>query len=283
MLEEYKELCKLSADIIPDWAKMSKNELCRAYVENKQNPVYQNAYFSAILYKYWHLIGKYYYMSANCATPEECYSWLVDSISCCVNLVSWEDPNSSIYGDPNGPDKVINRCMKCARLTYYQFINRKKRKDDFNLMSIDELKDAYGSDVTEIHDYNQEVDVSSIVINEFIVQLFQKKDYFLCFMLDCILHSNVFDITIDKSNNFILNEFNLRKLCTELKKIDDQYIESFSKTYELSLEDVMKAAKYVSDIPPSSIRKKVTNSIESLRHSNFIKSLRGVCNANRTS
>ena len=130
MLEDYKELCRKSADVIPDWRSMSKNDLCRGYVANKGNSRLQDAYMSAILYRYWSLISKYYYQRQNCASPEECYTWLVDSVLCCVNLASWENPESSIYKDPNGPDKVINRCMKCARLTYYQFINRKKRKDD---------------------------------------------------------------------------------------------------------------------------------------------------------
>ena len=127
MLDENKELCRRTADIIPEWTSMSKNDLCRAYVANKGNEAAQNAYLSAILYRYWNLISKYYYMGVgvNRASPEECYDWLVDSVCCCVNSASWEDPNSSIYKDPNGPDKVINRCMKCARLTYYQFINRK--------------------------------------------------------------------------------------------------------------------------------------------------------------
>ena len=167
MLEEYKELCRKSASIIKGWEQLSKNDLCRAYVENKNSPTIQNAYLSAILYRYWNLISKYYYQSSNCATPEECYGWLVDSVSCCVNLAAWENPNSSIYKDPNGPDKVINRCMKCARLTYYQFINRKKRRDEFGLLSIDELKENYGNGAPEPYDPEQDHDISSVIIKEY--------------------------------------------------------------------------------------------------------------------
>ena len=152
MLEEYKELCRKAANFAPGWQELSKNDLCREYVKNKGNATLQNAYISAILYRYWNLISKYYYQSANCATPEECYGWLVDSVSCCVNLAAWENPDSSIYNDPNGPDKVINRCMKCARLTYYQFINRKKRRDEIGMLSVDELKELYGNGAPEPED-----------------------------------------------------------------------------------------------------------------------------------
>ena len=63
MLDEYKELCRIAANSAPDWEKMSKNDLCRAYVTSKGNDLLQNAYLSAILYRYWNLIGKYYYQT----------------------------------------------------------------------------------------------------------------------------------------------------------------------------------------------------------------------------
>lgn len=273
MLDEYKELCRSSADIIPGWTKMTKNDLCREYVLNKGKEELQNAYLSAILYKYWNLIGKYYYMSSNCATPEECYSWLVDSVSCCVNLASWEDPKSSIYRDPNGPDKVINRCMKCARLTYYQYINRKKRKNDFGILSIEDLKETFGNDYSELDDYEQEVDVSAILIKDYIIDVFHKKDYFIAFMLDCIVSSNVFDVLTDKTSG-IYSEFNLRKLCKELVSLDKDYLKVFSITYDLPIQDVEKAFSYVQSVPAANIRKKVIQALESLKHSTFIKTLR---------
>ena len=275
MLDEYKELCRIAANSAPGWEKMSKNDLCRAYVQAKGNDTLQNAYLSGILYRYWNLISKYYYQSSNCATPEECYGWLVDSVSCCVNLAAWENPDSSIYNDPNGPDKVINRCMKCARLTYYQFINRKKRKNDFGLLSTDELHEMYGSEIPEPRDYGQDVNVGDIAIQQYVVSIFEKKDYFLAFMIDCILSTNVFDITIDKTTSGILSEFNVLNLCNDLKALDDVYVQSFASRYEIELEDVQKAYKYVKDVPPTSLRKKVLQCLDNLKHSKFIKSLRG--------
>lgn len=273
MLDEYKELCRCSADIIPDWKSLSKNDLCRYYVANKGNSVLQNAYMSAILYRYWNLISKYYYMSSNCATPEECYGWLVDSVSCCVNLASWENPDSSIYKDPNGPDKVINRCMKCARLTYYQFINRKKRREDFGLLSVDELKELYGNGAPEPEDPEQDYDVSLLIIKDYILTEFNRKNYFVSFLIYFILYSNVFDIlTVD---NVKTSEFNLRKMCRVMNTVTQEQLNIFSQDMSLPLEQVTKAFEYVKTISPANMRKKIQQTLESLKHSALVRSLIG--------
>lgn len=275
MLDEYKELCRQAASIIPNWTGMSKNDLCRAYVAHKGDEYLQNAYLSAILYRYWSLIGKYHYMSANCASPEECYGWLVDSVSCCVNLASWENPESSIYNDPNGPDKVINRCMKCARLTYYQFINRKKRKDDFGLLSIDEMKENFGTTVSEPVDTEQELDVSKLVIQDHIVDEFKRKNYFLSFLIYFIIYENVFD-TMLNSEKHQLFEFNIRRLCKIMNSITDSQLIEFSRCMNLDLDAVRKAYSYVATIPSCNMKKKITQTLEQLKHSTFVEELRGI-------
>ena len=274
MLDEYKELCRRSADVIPGWTDLSKNDLCREYVAHKGNSFLQNAYMSAILYRYWNLIQKYYFLSSNCATPEECYGWLVDSVSCCVNLAAWENPESSIYNDPNGPDKVINRCMKCARLTYYQFINRKKRKDDFGLMSIDQLKELYGNGAPEPDDPEQQYDISKIILQDYIISEFNRKNYFVSFLIYFIMSSNVFDVVIDSKSRRAA-EFNLRKMCRVLNGITEEQLQDFSSELQIPLEDVHKAFEYVSLIPPGNMRKKIQQTLEQLKHSTLVKSLTG--------
>ena len=274
MLEEYKEIYRAAADVIPGWREQSKNDLCRAYVLHKGDETLQNAYYGAIMYRYWGLIPKYYYMSANCATVEECYGWLVDSVSCCLDLASWEDPTSSIYKDPNGPDKVINRCMKCARLTYYQFINRKKRRDNFGLLSIDELRELFGNGVDEPYDTDEETKSSSFVIKEYILQMFNKKDYFVSFLVDCIVTSNVFDTLKDDQDQMFF-EFNIRKLVKIMTNLDEDYIDFFSTTYGVPYLDVQKAFTYVKAVSPTNMRKKIITTLEQLKHSEFILALLG--------
>ena len=273
MLEEYKELCLKAANLAPGWQELSKNDLCREYVKNKGNETLQNAYISAILYRYWNLISKYYYQSANCATPEECYEWLVDSVSCCVNLAAWENPDSSIYNDPNGPDKVINRCMKCARLTYYQFINRKKRRDDFGTLSIDELKELYGNGAPEPEDLEQEYDVSLFIIKDYIIEQFRKKNYFVSFLIYFILYANVFDVI--KLEDSRSSEFNLRKMCRIMSTIEEDMLVGFSEDLKLPLSDVTKAAEYVRSVPSGNMKKKIQQTLENLKHSSLVRAILG--------
>lgn len=278
MLDEYKELCRRAAGVAEGWENLSKNDLCRAYVANKDNKVLQDAYMSAILYRYWNLIGKYYYQSANCATPEECYEWLVDSVSCCVNLAAWENPESSIYNDPNGPDKVINRCMKCARLTYYQFINRKKRKDDFGLLSVEEMKELYGNGAPEPDDPTQEYDDSLFIIKNYIEDQFNRKNYFVSFLIYYILYANVFDVIKVEDNK--TSEFNLRKMCRVMTNLEDDELSAFSRDMKIPHDQVVKAYEYVKGIPSGNVRKKVQNALEDLKHSDLVKALVGGHNVN---
>lgn len=264
MLSEYKELYKTAADVIPDWTKKSKNDLCREYVKNKSNTTLKNGYFGAVMCKYWSLISKYHRMSANCASVEECYSWLVDSVACCLNMAMWENESSSIYNDPNGPDKVINRCMKCARLTYYQFINRQKRRDSFGILSTDELQELYGSHGEEGIDFEEQPGIANISVNQEVLSYFAKKDYFVSFLLDCIVSTDVFDVN---------HSFNIRKLVKTMSTLDDSYVDFFSDQYKLPYSDVSKAFTYLKAVPQGSMRKKVLQTLEKLKTSNFIKSL----------
>lgn len=274
MLEDYKEALRCCADQIPDWMSLSKNDLCREYVKNKDNEQIQNCYFSAIMYRYWNLISKYYYMSNNVASPEDCYEWLVDSVYTCVKLASWEDPKSSIYKDPNGPDKVINRCMKCARLTYYQFINRKKRRDNFGMLSIDELSESFGTTIAEPEDTHFTDRASEMAIHDYVRDLFIKKDYFSAIMIDCIVHQEVFDEVVS-TTECARSSFNIKKLTKFISEINNEYVIEFSKRYNIEEELVNKGISYFISLRPSVIKAKIRTVLERLQHDSFIKLLRG--------
>lgn len=275
MLEEYKALYRQAADLIPNWQEMSKNDLCRAYVANKNNKTVADSYFAAIVYKYWHLISKYYYMSSNVASWEECYGWLIDSVYGCLSASSWEREDSSIYKDPNGPDKVINRCMKCARLTYYQFINRKKRKDDFGMQSLDVMQEEFGKTVKEPEsEESMETQIGNWAIADYIQKAFRDKDYFVAVMVDCIITKEVFDTKVDPDKGLVTS-FNTRKLVKSLTTIDDKYIDEFAKTYGFSFEEVEKGVSYFRYQKPPTIKAKIQTYLERLQHDKFIELLRG--------
>lgn len=267
MLEEYKQNCRVAAELIPGWEDMSKNDLCRICILHENNPQLYNAYFSAILYKYWNLISKYYHMCSGLASPETCYDWLIIAVTYALEHRSWEDPESSIYNDPNGPDKVINRSMKSSRLNLYQFTNRKKRKEEFGILSLDELEQNFNNnsiDAKELIDSGEST--LPLEIRDYIRLIFTKKDYFLAFMLDVILTRAVFDTVKDKVTGKVSQEFNTRKLAKYMREINEQYCTNFALTYDLDKSDVIATLKYCGNLSSPVIYNKIEIYINKLRH-----------------
>ena len=150
----------------------------------------------------------------------------------------WENPESSIYNDHNGPDKVINRCMKSSRLIYYQFNNRKKRRKDYQLISIETLRDKMNSDIVELEDTSANLDDCSIDIHFMIEQTFKRKEFFLAFILDCICIEDVFDKTNlnrqIRSNLDTINKSKVEVTAQEAKKINPDIN---IKTYEVHVTE----------------------------------------------
>lgn len=260
MLEEYKLHCKEQAAAIPGWEQLSKNELCNRYIETEDKST-KDAYLAAILYRYWKLIPKFYYQSSNVCSPEDCYDWLVESVLCALNCKRWTESDSSIYKDPNGPDKVINRAMKCARLNFYQFINRKKRKDNFGILSLDELKENLNDNSNDIEDPQSSVNDETIIsVKEYIKDIFNGKEYFLAFMLDCIVTENIFD----KEGTYVkLNQKRLTKL---LRELDSIYAAQFATRYEFEKDKVLHALAYCQGLTPSKIQSKIEYNLLKLKH-----------------
>lgn len=269
MLDEYKKICKDTATLgLPGWEKMSKNELCHLYITWEHDDYKANACFSALLYKYWSLIPKYYSLSSNVAEPEDVYNWLVDSISYALKHRRWNDKDSHIYKDIAGPDKVINRRMKCARLTYYQFINRKKRKQDFELLSIEQLQEEH-SDNIDLNIDELEVDEMFLDIKGFIQEIFNRKDYFLAFLLDIFLTDNIFDNTSPQA-------FNYKKVIKDLKNIDDNYCKRFAYQYNLTEAEVLGTLKYFKKNSTSYLQQKIEYYLTQLFHNKVFKEVLSV-------
>ena len=112
MLSEYRQMYEQSASLLEGWRQKSKSELCRGYNEHENDSYLADAYFSAIVLKYWNTISSYYSRNTYIATMEECYNWVVDSILYALKTRKWADPTTKLGQDPNGADKAINRKIK---------------------------------------------------------------------------------------------------------------------------------------------------------------------------
>ena len=141
MLEEIKSQFSAQAQFIPGWGSKSKTELCNLYIQNEDDESEKNHYFSAIILKYWDKIFSLHAKTYLTASYEDVYNWLVDSIIYALKNRKWLNPKSRIYNDPDGPDKVINRRIKCLRINHLISSNRYKRQAHINLLSLDSLAD----------------------------------------------------------------------------------------------------------------------------------------------
>ena len=266
MLDEYKHVYLKSAVLVPQWDKIDKNDLCRKCLE-KENTFEFNHYLAALICRYWGLIAKFYRISSNLAQPEDCYNWLIDAIMYALKHRQWENPDSPIYNERTGPDKVINRCMKSSRLIFYQFSNRKKRKKEYQLISIEGLKEETNSDALDIEDDDALIDECSIDVEYMIEQTFRRKEYFLAFILDCICIEDVFEF----SNEGI--EFNIKRLARYFRQIDENYIRYFSNKYSIDFDTVYQAAILAKNIPDTKLTGRIQELLLRLKHSDLIKLL----------
>ena len=131
MIQDSYNLFLEQAENINDWRSMTKSELVNKYVEHEddQDDFYKNAYMSAIICRYWPKIQRFYKATPVISTYEEIYDILINSILRAIKARRWLDKDSTIYEDPNGPDKAINRTMMCERLNFLIYKNNVQNKN----------------------------------------------------------------------------------------------------------------------------------------------------------
>ena len=139
--------------------------------------------------------------------------------------------------------------------------------------NLEELKEAFGNNYSDIEDESQQLNISDVVIVDYIVDQFRRKNYFVSFLIYFLISENVFDLVSTK--NSVMSELNLRKLCKVMNEITDSRLYYFSEECELPLEDVLKAAEYIRLVPQGSMKKKILQALENLKHSALVESLLG--------
>ena len=249
MLDDYKLMCQEKANLIPGWKTLDKNVLCNLYIEHEDDEFLRNAYFSAIMLKYWSKIGKMYSKCQGMASAEDCYDWLVDSVYYALKYRKWTDPTNKLATDPNGPDKVINRCFESARLTYFQSLNRHKRKINLVTESLDGLLEKSENYYTP-KDNSSKFQEDAFIDN--LIQTFLKEsDYFLALLIYSIINSDCYSST---------GTFMKKRVVQFLKTFDDKMIEQFCLQYPVA--DKNSIQEYIQTIIKSFTSTQLEKKIE---------------------
>lgn len=266
MLDEYKKLYSEKADIIPNWRKIQRSDLCLQYCKYKDdNDDISESYLGAIMCKFWSVMSSLYFkQQPKVASEEDCYDCLTNAVLTCLINRPWEDPKSSIYKDPKGPEKSINICLKQELLNFIVAEKRHKRVLNHTSLSLEEELSST-NEVIDKTDSSAETfneSESSIVWTKLILDYFNNKDYFSAFALEAILNADLVDF--QKSNDILLTEFSEKKLRKYLSSIDDDYCKYFSKEYGTDLDTTIRATKYVRSVSKERCSRNLRNLFRSI-------------------
>ena len=271
MLESYKKSYEQLADNIPNWRTLSKSKLVNLYIENENNKELADSYLGAIICRYWNSINKNYRLSKLSASAEECYSWTVEGILRALKHRKWLCPTSSVYQDPNGPDKVINRCIKSNRLGFYQSSNTFNRRLNFGLSSIEDLQEQAGDVLLPSYE-DKGIQMVNDMVSSIITKYFNKKEYFMAFMIDAIVNYDVFGDKKDPTNK----GFNIRKLRHHMISINKSYIKLFASQYKLDLNESLIGLELCKKMTRNRIYNTIDRNLNLLKSNKDIKEYRGI-------
>lgn len=255
MIQESYNLFLTQAENIEGWRDLDKSELVNKYIEheNDKNDFYRNSYMAAIICRYWPKIQRFYKATPIVSTYEEIYDILINSILRAIKARRWLDKDSTIYDDPNGPDKAINRTMMCERLNFLIYKNRSKRVVDIGAMSIEESQEKTGDVYFNlIEDSKLFNDVDRFLL---LKNFYDDKMYVLMFVYDTIMN---FDCMKD-------GEFS-SKICTKyLLTMDDGYLGGLASEVDCDLETMKKIYNDYILEKKSTMKYRVENAIYKLR------------------
>lgn len=146
MLEEvYKNYRRLADEI--NWKKYNQNELFFEYIKHEHDPL-KDKFYAGIVCRFWGYSGRIYNQCNKHVPFEQCYDILIDAINYVLEKRVWENPESSLYNDPTGPDKAFHIALRRQRGIILSGYTAQKRQSNFNTLSIDEMYENY-SDATE--------------------------------------------------------------------------------------------------------------------------------------
>lgn len=266
MLDEYKQIYIECANLIPNWQKLSKSELANLYIENEDNDL-ANSYFSALMCKYWNLIGSYYYKQhVKIASETDCYDWLIEGITRALNKRVWKDPNNVLFKDKIGPEKAMTICISSTRLTFYQYTQHDNRSLNYTLLSLDQLQEN-SSDGFFIP-YEDKYETTQIYLKGLITDFFNKKDYFVCFFIDALFNANIVD-----KNELLDYNVNINRFFKYIREMNDEYLNRFSIEYGLDVDSVIKAFSYIENMPHYRVHSNINRVINVLKHNDTLYSL----------
>lgn len=262
VLDDVKKSYLECANVIPDWKKLSRSDLCNKYLEVKNTNKYlADSYLSAIVYKFWNVFEhNYKTQHGNFYSETDFYQSGIDGILEALDKHVWTNPENKLYGDKNGPEKAINVTIFSLKYNIYQAASRQKRKINIGTTSLQELQEC-GVD-TKYVKFEDDISLVELSLQEFIRMQFIKCDYLMAFLLDSII--NIDAVHRDTGN------INFTKIKQHLKNLNEKYLKMFSQIYDIELEQVTLGAQYITRMSSDQLNRNVRRCLVNLKHNPYI-------------
>lgn len=280
-LSDIKKTYVQAASNLGDYESISKTDLANGYCDADESGDVErkNWYFAALVLRYWYKISSWAYSSASLQLNIENFvDWLVDSLLIALKYRAWRVPGSSLYGDPNGPDKAINRSCFSTRGREYQFANKDKRKGNTQSLSIESMVDDNGHQIDSIgHTAPLEVDGAHELINI----LLKRNKPLEALIVDGVAYQDSFKTTreaihkegVNSQGQVVMKRymashehFDPRKLVKHLSTIDEKFIRDyFCQKYLMPQEKGSELLSEVNTIPNTKWYRLIKKTIVELR------------------
>ena len=225
LLEDVYKAYRKEADKV-NWQKYNQNELFREYIKHENDDLAEK-FYSGIVCRFWGYCGKIYNQCNKHVTFEQCYDILLDAINYVIKHRVWENPESSLYNDPTGPDKAFHIALKRERGILLSKLTAQKRQSNFNTLSIDEMYENYNDSTEGLFNLSEEEEtICELTRNETELVEYIKKQS----PLEIIILDQVCFYPWESKKNIISS---LRKL-----RLEDY--DKYDKIYKIPREDFIR-------------------------------------------
>lgn len=241
MLEDVLNSYRKKAEVI-EWKKYNPNELFFKYIEHENDELAEN-YFAGIVCRYWGHSGRMYTRCNRHIPFEECYDSIIDSIKYVLEKRVWEDPSSSLYNDPTGPDKAMHVAMKRQQGIVLSKYNAHRRLSNFNTLSLDEAHENYNDSAEGLLFGNTRKDDDHLRL--FISEYFNSGDYLDGLFLDTICYN--------------MQEYKEATVLKHLKSISDYDFDYYINTYNVDHKKLKKTLYEIKNLSNNYLKVKLNS------------------------
>ena len=268
-----------SANLIPGWRKIGKNELANLYLDNIGDEEKRSSYFSALMLSYWGVVNMYVRTSKSLRVDgNDCSMWLAESILRAMKYHRWRDKGNKLYGNPDAPDIVIRQCIWTTRQKYYHDANRSNRKTDYLTYSLDtgnQFQEDEGTDSRFSYEDTHYLDTESDMTYRKISQYYADMDLTAHSVVSDALFSGKFLAygTASKGRKKKVS-INLSKLARYFSDTDMDYLrEYYRNRLDIDSDQLDILLTNYRTMKPKSLRNHLSGVVKDIRSSSKVREM----------